>query len=890
MRARLFLASILFSLALLSPLPAQSTRFPFVEDGRAQIPPGPVPWILLPGDVDGDGDLDLASFTDVSVGGNLCHLLRNDGKGHFFWDLGAFSGGNHLGNCPHRVFRGDLNGDGSLDLVLGNPLVFVNGGKGFFRADPKALPPLPSGTGIAGMADVDGDGDLDLLAVQEAPLLKSFLLVNDGKGRFTKASSLVPPPPGKGQIYADISLFLDADKDGDMDYVGVDRASGSQGWVLRISWNDGKGNFKTTSRISMGGGQNGARCLIAGDVDGDGFMDLFLAPASRLFLNNGKGQFQDVSGTHLAAPVPGDLASFRDFDRDGDLDLAAGSGKGIYYVENKGKGRFLAPVLLDTPSGGKFAASLATGDFDSDGDCDIVYAGSGRPLLLLNDGKARFHAASGAPFRKFDLYPGYFASSQDTRDAMGDVDGDGDPDFIGDGPGKRFLLLLNDGSGNFDRAPLGNMPVKPNPSPVFTYRLHLLDVDGDGDLDLLGLSAVNRGSDKNVLYLNDGKGVFRDVSSSHFLNGPFKIQNTCLAAGDFDKDGDVDLILGDAVGEDVYLLNDGKGRFRRTVSPYFPFVLKNTRGLAAADVDGDGDLDLVRIGPGGAGKYWAQVFRNDGKGRFKGNAPFFTGRGIAYDHRPLVADLDGDGDPDLVLGLFFPQGSKPPSGLVFFNDGKGNFTMKPAGSSVAGFPGECLDLDGDGDKDLVLSGTSPVLPGYFTPLAAWNDGKGTFSPPTSLAPAIFTNSFSMSFKVLGGDFDGDGLPDLLVSSLYPLLSHHVLFNSLRHLRAPWLCSLGKPYRLEIFGSPGQGAFLFMGLKAGNTALPPFGALKVDPSRIWALSPMPILWGPKAWWQGRVPRDAALLGRELFFQALVLDPLVPARSRFTGLVRDQVGAW
>ncbi len=890
MQIRRILVQALFISAFLSPAPAQTVRYPFVEGGKAQIPPGPVPWILVPCDVDRDGDLDLLSFTDVAYSGGLCHILKNAGKGRFTWEYGAFTGTNNLGGCPRRIFTGDLDGDGDLDLVLGSPLVLFNDGKGNFRANPKSLPSMAPGTKIAAMGDVDRDGDLDLLAVRAGYPLKSFLLLNDGRGRFSLSGALAPPPAGGGQTRFPISLFLDVDGDGDLDYVGVDQSSGLQGWTLRVSWNSGKGNFKGTIPVSTGVPPSSVRRLAAGDVNGDGSPDLFLSPASRIFLNDGKGKFRDASGTHLAAPVPGDDAVFADFDGDGDLDLVSGSGEGLFYAENKGKGFFRTPRRIETPAGGKYTGYISTGDFDGDGDRDVVFAGGGRPILLLNDGKARFTAASGAPFRKFSFYPGYLASSRETRYALGDVDGDGDPDLVGDGPGKRFLLLLNDGSGNFSEAPASKMPPKPVSSPLFYYRVYLADVNGDGTLDLLGLCANYGGSDKNVLYLNTGKGTFKDFSALNFKSGPFKIRNTSIAIGDFDKDGDPDLILGNDSGGDVYLVNQGFGIFRRAGTGFLPQAAVKTRGLAKGDLDGDGDLDLLRIGPGGNGKYLVQVLWNDGKGRFKAGAPFFSSTGLSNCRRPLLADLDGDGDLDLVVGLLKNGKIPPVAGLVFLNPGNGLFPPTPSSPALPGFPEQCLDLDGDGDRDLVLSGALPTHPYLFSILAAWNDGKGRFSKATPLDPALFTNGLSKTYKVLEGDLDGEGSPDLVVFSLYPFLSPQVLFNSFRYLRAPWACSIGKEYRLEIFGGPSQAALLFMGLKPGKAVLPPFGVLRVDPSLILPLFPIAVFRGPKAWWQGKVPKDPVLLGKDLFFQALVLDVFAPRRTRFTGLVRDRVGAW
>ena len=886
MNARLFpVLTGAFFAAFLPALPGQTSPPPFVRAGKALIPPGPVGAGLYAADVDGDKDLDLVVLAMGRFGDPFLFLLRNDGKGRFAWDFQAFSPAALGGDFPRRVFLRDVDGDGAVDLILGARAVYRNDGKGRFRADPKALPKLPRRTWLYGAADVEGDKDPDLLVVQlDTRPRKALFLVDDGKGQFTASSSLVPP-----RIDAPIvtqGLFLDVDGDGDPDYVSVVGGDSLTPWTLWLSRNDGKGNFQAPVLIHQGLKKGCCFGITAGDVNGDGAPDLFVENLSKLFLNDGKGGFKDVTSTNLPPSFRVTQGVFGDFDGDGDLDLAGAWEGRLLFLENKGKGVFAAPVERAN-LGWFFSGPLAAGDLDGDGDLDLAFPEGGGPLLLLNDGKARFLAASGVHTRGFRLAAnGYRRWS--SFPALGDVNGDGVLDLVADcrcGE-KRFLLFFGDGNGGFRRAPAANMPVKPGQYPSCRYRIHLLDVDGDGDLDLLAFDGENQGSDRNVLYLNDGKGVFKDVSLTR-LWPPFRIENTSFVSGDFDKDGDPDLILGGARGGGVYLWNDGKGSFTRAPSGSLPLLSQHTWGIAAGDLDGDGDLDLVwAASPSSwAGSRRVLVLRNDGKGRFTAGKPFLTDWRLVRGAGLFLADVDGDGDLDLFMGMT-ENSPKSPFTLLFLNDGKGNFRKA---ASFAGLPAAAPDLDGDGDSDLVVYGHPQGASGFVSLQAFRNDGKGRFTGPLLLDPTLYSRGSGEEILALPGDLDRDGLTDLLVfpeALPYP----YVLFNSRRHLRAPWPCSIGKDFRLEVFGRPGRAALLLAGLKPGSTPLPPFGILRLDPSWILPLSPMLTFKGPKAWWQGKVPKDAALLGRELFFQALVLDPVLPGRSRFTGFVRDKVGAW
>jgi hypothetical protein len=305
---------------------------------------------------------------------------------------------------------------------------------------------------------------------------------------------------------------------------------------------------------------------------------------------------------------------------------------------------------------------------------------------------------------------------------LGDVDADGDLDVVALGA-SSLVLLRNHGDASFD-------PVEPLSG---TGAPALGDVDGDGDLDL---------ANGEELLLNDGAG--------HFAGGP--AAPGCIAFGDLDGDGDQDCVasLGLAPGATQELLgnvlfNAGDGSMSAGDQTPFGFECQ------LADLDADGDLDAVCVPPVVAG---ARAFFNDGYGVF---APLDRAFGEAGARGIALGDVDADGDVDLVVSHWF-GGGKAAANLLFLNDGRGTFS---SGSAIGGDGGQIAlaDLDGDGDLDLVYSHLTPYGPiqGPFNPASiSLNDGRGHFKASQgSLGDPAFH-----WFRL--GDLDGDGDLDAFV--------------------------------------------------------------------------------------------------------------------------------
>lgn len=338
---------------------------------------------------------------------------------------------------------------------------------------------------------------------------------------------------------------------------------------------------------------------------------------------------------------------------------------------------FTRMQLLETK--GETSASVSLGDIDRDGDLDIVLA-KGRHwpldnLILLNDGKGRF-AATKLPSGADRTYSA----------ALADLDGDGTLDLVvsNDRPDKK-VIYLNDGRGNFRPAGTFGRP------EWSTRYITVADLNGDARPDII---VANRSSnpDKPVpcfVCLNDGKGGFPSEL-------PLPTQSaTIIVAADLDGDGKIDLFVPHRDGgQSLIFWNDGTGKFPAPPVPVGPAV-SAVRAAVAADLDGDGVLDLI-VGDAQTGMF---IYRGEGRRTFA--PPLALGAKSGAPYSIGVADLDRDGKLDLVVGRQQSHGS------VFFNRSIGrkfDFAEAPWDDGQGAVYGLALgDLDGDGWLDIAAA-------------------------------------------------------------------------------------------------------------------------------------------------------------------------------------------
>ena len=320
-----------------------------------------------------------------------------------------------------------------------------------------------------------------------------------------------------------------------------------------------------------------------------------------------------------------------------------------------------------------------------------------------------------------------------------DLDGDGDPDALSaSGFDDKVAWYENvDGLGTFGPQQVISSSAD-EASAVFAA-----DLDGDLDLDVISASSAD---DTVAWYENtDGMGAFGPAQViDGAADGAFNV-----FAVDLDGDLDVDVLSGSTLTGTIawYENTDGMGTFgpAQTVTTLADFI----QSLHAADLDGDGDADVLSASAFDDKIAWYE--NTDGLGTF--GAQQVLTSAIDSAQSVFAADLDGDGDRDVVAGWFN-------DGLGWFEntDGLGSFAFQALISTAAAGVEmvAAADLDGDGDAD-VLSASA------FDDKFAWyenTDGLGTFGPQQ-----VITTEADFAQSVAPADVDGDGDLDVLGASL-----------------------------------------------------------------------------------------------------------------------------
>jgi len=340
-------------------------------------------------DVDDDGDLDV--FVAREFATNV--LLLNQGFGEMIGLASVFSAEK---TDTEAVAVAELNGDGALDVVFVNEDTLTNelylgspGGLAFTEASDR-LPTAGKSNAVAAF-DADGDGDVDLFIGNDG---QNHLLLNDGAANFMDATAA--NLPAAAEVTQDVQVG-DIDGDGDLDVVVANEGRN------RVLVNDGSGTFadETARRLPLRATAEVTRQAALGDADGDGDLDVYFAntswaadadPRDRLLINDGNGNFTDESELRIPAVSGPTLdATFVDLDDDGDLDLLAASffPGGVVVLVNRGGGRFVDETALWVPSGQPGQATdVEAADFDRDGTLDVYVAHwqSGPDQLLIGGG------------------------------------------------------------------------------------------------------------------------------------------------------------------------------------------------------------------------------------------------------------------------------------------------------------------------------------------------------------------------------------------------------------------------------------------------------------------------------------------------------------------------
>lgn len=317
-----------------------------------------------------------------------------------------------------------------------------------------------------------------------------------------------------------------------------------------------------------------------------------------------------------------------------------------------------------------------------------------------------------ATIGRFGSSESYSLGNSPTDLAMGDVNGDGRPDFaVAQEYSHDFPVFTNNGTGTFTSN--SDLTVASSQYPQSTS---LADVNNDGYGDLSGGNAINGYDNPVYLWTNDGDGTFTYYAYHGMGTSGFP---DAIASGDLDGDGDLDQAVAvagnqyDMFGYLVVLLNGGTGTYSGAV-----YTTGSTpRGIAFDDLNNDGFLDIAVPN---ADANTLSIFLNKGNGTFANKVDYSAG---SQPRAVDIGDIDGDGDADVVVGNGYSTLVS-----VFKNNGNGTLAAKVdyySGDNIYGV--RLGDVDGDGDLDLFAANKDGSSISRF-----FNNGTGTFSlQPTS---------------------------------------------------------------------------------------------------------------------------------------------------------------
>ena len=698
------------------------------------------------GDWDGDGDLDAVVVTGVDT-----DVWLNDGSGRFT------DSGQSLGSFSVDVAAGDVDGDGDLDffLVRGSSpsLVLINDGSATFVDSGQSLAGSGQSRGVS-LGDLDGDGDLDAFVVGDNDVVggPDEVWLNDGSGVFSNSGQALGNSAGEHVSLGDL------DGDGDLDAFVANRAN----YPNSVWLNDASGVFTDTGQAL---GSAYSRDVALGDLEGDGDLDAFVpnaGQASRVWLNRDSADLAITKTAGRVAVVEGGQVTYTIVvSNAGPQDVVGAAVSDTFPapLENLeltaivptlgatstlGTGPFVGALsdTVDLPVGSSITYTVTAtvapmGSAHQAVEAIVTNAATVTPPAniedfelsnnMAHDSDVVVPAAPGG-LGMFDDSGQALGTAATRGVALGDLDGDGDLDaFVTNSEGEPNRVWLNDGSGAF--ADSGQML-----GGVESFGVSLGDLDDDGDLDAFVANGllVDR---PNVVWLNDGSGVFTDSGQALGNARSFGV-----VLGDVDGDGDLDGFVTNFARPNAVWLNDGSGTFVDSGQ-----ALGNAPSLIASlgDVDGDGDLDgfVANLNE------TAVVWLNDGDGAFSDSGQVLSS---ATSFDASLGDLDGDGD----LDAFIANSGQP--NTLWLNDASGGFT--DSGQALGNSYSEQValgDVDADGDLDAFVANA------FDQPNIVWlNDGSGSLSD----SGQELGRSTSLGSSL--GDVDGDGDLDAFVANYH----------------------------------------------------------------------------------------------------------------------------
>jgi hypothetical protein len=655
----------------------------------------------------------------------------------------------HFRTCcfATSLVAANLSGNGRTDLVIGNGLsydvnVLWSDGAGGF-SDPVSLPMTSQNRGyvVAAVGDVDGDGYSDIAAAgfDETPIL---LFMGSASGEF---SAPVTFDTGGGIAPYAIAL-VDVTGDGKLDLVTANNESGD----VSVLAGDGSGGFAAAMRFPTGAYPVAMRIA---DVTGDGRPDIVTANAGShdlsLLAGDGAGAFDAPVAIPIGPDAEPRALEAGDVDGDGKIDIvtanAALDGSDfpppelpgtVSLLIGDGAGSFAPAVQYPVGNGDGRADGVAIADLTGDGHADLVVS---RPLansaaVLVADGAGGFADAVRFPV---GIGP--------SPVAVADVTGDGMPDILtANQVGSNLSVLPTDGAGGIGFA--GNFA-----TGTYTHAIAAADFDDDGRPDIATANAIS--NDVSVL-IGDAGGEFAPQVRHAVGSSP-----TSIASGDFNGDGHADLVTANLGGGDVsVLLGDGNGGFGDARSFSIGEGFQSPYAVAIGDANGDGHLDIATADTNISNEA-ISLLLGDGDGSFAAAIMFPVGASGTHTPQGIVlADVTGDGNDDIVTANLNTSDLS-----LLAGDGAGNFAPAVSLPTDAGpVVVAAADIDGDGTTDLVTvnqtAQTASVLIGEGGGIFAAPANYAIY-PPQDIYDYM-----PWPWAMTLADVTGDGVPDIVTAN------------------------------------------------------------------------------------------------------------------------------
>jgi PKD repeat protein len=733
------------------------------------------------------------NFTDNTTGATLTGWQ---------WDFG--DGSTSTQTNPTHTYVGQASYSVSLTTFVGpqaDTLVKPN----FITVSPNLF---GMGQIVAGdqafrsivSADIDGDGTLDVVAASTLDDRIAWFSNSDGQGTFGPEQLITELTGGANSVFA-----ADLDGDGDQDVLSssYDESAGPFG-DSTIAWYenlDGQGSFgplkpfPSTTFL-------GVRSVIAADLDGDGDQDVIFSSG---FTFSGKDPhpegriawYENTDGLATFGPqqVIVNTSSWMiviraaDLNADGDLDLFAAarsdsfsSGHVRWYPNLDGLGSFGPAQFVTTSAPG--VRSVVAADLDEDGDLDVLSA-------TVADNTIAWYANTNGlgSFGPRQVISSLVVGPQSVFAA--DLDGDGDQDVLSPSIGALSWFANTDGLGSFVTQQVVSLPGD------FLHAVIAADVDGDGDADVISTTdpstlTSNCGVAGNIAwYANtDGLGALGEQQLITSRSDPVPGARI-VRATDLDGDGKLDVLAGSGASfgfctnDSViswFRNTDGQGTFG--LQQFITTTNNRVGSFTTADLDGDGDQDVLLAFTSPDEVTWFENF--GGQGSFPDHHVVEMGVTGAV----ASADLDGDGDQDALVATC------PRITWYENTDGLGTFganqvvTVECADAILA------ADLNGDGDLD-VLSASS------LDDTVAWyenTDGLGSFGPQD-----VISLQANGAISVDAADLDSDGDLDVLSASFFDdKLAWYENLDGLGRFEAAQIISTQADFPVSILAADADG--------------------------------------------------------------------------------------